>query len=75
MTARPDLKVSDRFSFGGDFVPAGPSSGGGPKWVIGFSTVDRKSGQKWIYYVTVFRDGRTSEREVREGASVGMPAN
>jgi hypothetical protein len=57
-----------RVSYGSDFVPAGLNSGGGPKWVIGFSTIDRKSGEKSVYYVTVFPDGWTFKDEVRPGA-------
>src|SRR5437764_900150 len=59
VTARPDLEIREHYDTGGEFVPAGPTSGGGPKWVIGFWTTDRKTGWKWIYYVTVFPDGRT----------------
>lgn len=67
VTTRPDLEVTDRLPYSG-FVPAGPTSGGVPKWVIAFSTADRKSSQKRVYYVTVFPDGRTSKDEVRPGA-------
>ncbi len=67
VAARPDLDVKDPVHFGNRFVPAGPGSGGGPKWVIGFGTKDRKSSKDGIYYVTVFPDGRTSEKEIRQG--------
>lgn len=66
--ARPSLEIEGRVPYSG-FVPVGPESGGGPKWVIGFSTTDRKSSEQKIYYVTIFPDGRTSKDEVRAGAS------
>ena len=69
LTSRPDLEVVDRVPYGNDFVSAGPESGGGPKWVIGFLTTERKSGRKLVYYVTVFPDGRTSKDEIRPGAT------
>jgi hypothetical protein len=73
-SARPDLDVKDPVP-DNRFVPAGPASGGGPKWVIGFETIDRNSGRKWICYVTVFPDGQTSEKEIRPGAMTGNLKN
>lgn len=67
VAARTDLKVLN-ITHGDCFVGPGPHSGGGPKWVVGFETVDKISGTKSVYYVTVFPDGRTSDREIREGA-------
>jgi len=67
VSARPDLEIQAPIP-GKWFVPAGPHSAGGPKWVIGFETTGKKNGKRWIYYVTVFPDGRTSEREIRPGA-------
>lgn len=67
VAARPDLRVLNPTPYD-RFVGPGPHSGGGPKWVVGFDTVDKKSDAKSVYCVTVFPDGRTSDQEIREGA-------
>jgi len=59
---------------GNNFVAAGPHSGGGPKWVIGFFTRSKDKHEDSIHYVTVFPDGRTSSSEIREGAHMGSVA-
>jgi hypothetical protein len=57
-SSRPTLKLTKDPAVP-YFVPAGPSSGGGPKWVIGFTAIDTKTKEKDIYYVTVFPNGKT----------------
>lgn len=68
--ARPGLTIIASVG-GNNFVSAGPTSGGGPKWVIGFETIDKTTRRHSIYYVTVFPDGRTGPHEIREGAIQG----
>ena len=71
VTARPDLEVMETVP-GEMFVPEGPHSGGGPKWVIGFKTKDKKTGRAWRYYVTVCPDGTTDKGRIIEGAGGGL---
>jgi hypothetical protein len=69
ISLKPTLELTDASPVP-YFVPAGPSSGGGPKWVIGFTAQDTKTKEKDIYYVTVFPDGKT-DGQVRMGPRMG----
>lgn len=57
-SSRPALKLAKNPAVS-YFVPARPSSGGGPKWVIGFTAIDTKTKEKDVYCATVFPSGKT----------------